>query len=120
MVQEVVSDQNFPLVEYLLRSLQGQEFDSIKMNIFTSMGELKVYTCSFRTRMDLQFQIIGSVCEGYQIESTSPHSEDSCGELCKVPWPWKLEEEDNDVNEGEGQVMMVEYFHKNLFCMKIT
>ena len=99
---ELFSNENFQLGEYLLRSLQGQEFEPIAIKLFTSLGEMKVLQCTFRTRMDFQFQIIGSICECYELNALSPRSEDSedsCGELCKVPWPWKQEGEEHEENE---------------------
>lgn len=93
-LSEIFPYQNFQIGDYLQRSLQGQEFEPITINLFTSMGEMKVFQCTFRTRMDFQFQIIGSICEGYEISAYSPRSEgseDSCGELCKVPWPFKFD-----------------------------
>ena len=100
-LSEIFPYENSQVGDYLLRSLQGQEFELVNVNLFTSLGEMKVYQCTFRTRMDFQFQIIGSVCEGYELDASSPRSEDSCGELCKVPWPFKFEDE----NEGENEVM---------------
>ena len=76
-INQILCSKSQSLGFYLAQCLLDKDFSNIQLSYVSNKGVTHHLCCSFRVRKDWRMQIIGAVCEAYDISRGSSPLRDS-------------------------------------------